>query len=450
MSLDSKNIDFRSLMKNQQSINDQIKSQKEQFTDYDFKIVSFKIGQEFYGIDIMHVKEILKEGKFTRVPNTLDFVVGVLNLRGDIIPIVDLAKMFHLEQDVDDENKIKRVEKNDVKSIIVVRVEELLIGIIVEQIQRVIPLKKDDIQPPSPLLGSINERYIKGVAEISDNLYVIFDSDSIFSDKGKSKKDVLPQVSELSEEYFVHFCNQIEEFSNIHINDFNKSAFRTFYTEYANENNVSELPNIEKQIAENVMLKFYSKYTGKLWEQPFVDQFLDTVAPTLKRFCSEEIRVLVLGCAHGHEAFSIYFAFKDYFEEAKVNMIAADQNLAAISSASGFEASKDEIPSWINRDKYFMKISGNNFKVKKDVSDHIYFEYHNIKNIGYFTKEFDIVVARDISLYLSQEEYVKFLKNATDKIISGGLLVIGENENISRYEVLSRVKNTNLTLFIRK
>lgn len=449
MNIDSNNIDFRSLMKNQQSINEQIKSQKEQFSDYDFKIVSFKIGQEYYGIDIMHVKEILKEGKFTKVPNTLDFVIGVLNIRGDIIPIIDLAKMFHLDKK-EDEVKVKKIGKNDIKSIIVIRVATLLIGIVVEQIQRVIQLRKDDIQPPSPLLGSINERYIRGVSEINNNLYVIFDTDAIFSDKGKSKKDVLPQVSELSEEYFVHFCNQIEEFANIHINDFNKSAFRSFYAKYASENNVTDMPNIEKQVSENVMKKYYSKYTGLLWEQPFVDQFLDAVGPTLKRFCSEEVRVLVLGCAHGHEAFSIYFAFNDYFNEAKISMIAADQNLAAISSASGFEVRKDEIPSWIKRDKYFMKISDNNYKVKKEVSDGVYFEYHNIKNIGYFTREFDIIIARDISLFLSQEEYVKFLKNVTDKIISGGLLIIGDNENITRYEVLSRVSNNNLTLFKRK
>ena len=113
--------------------------------------------------------------------------------------------MFHL-----DNNKRKGYLRNEIRSIIVVKVESLLIGLVVDEIQSVISLREDDIQPPSPLLGSINEKYIKGVIKIEEKLCVIFDTDSIFIDKTKSKKEILPQVSDLSEEFFVYFCNQIE------------------------------------------------------------------------------------------------------------------------------------------------------------------------------------------------------------------------------------------------
>lgn len=137
--INAKNIDYKYLMENQKSINKSIKSKnKAKIMEYDFKIVSFKIGGEYYGIDIMKVKEILKARKFTRIPNSLDFVVGVLNLRGEIIPIIDIGKMFHLEGSADSE----------VKSIIIIKIENLQLGLAVEQINHVIPLRRSDIQPP--------------------------------------------------------------------------------------------------------------------------------------------------------------------------------------------------------------------------------------------------------------------------------------------------------------
>ena len=179
--INANKIDFRYLMENQKSLNknmrDKVNSNK--LLEYDFKIISFKIGQEYYGINILRVKEILKEKKFTRVPNALDFVVGVLNLRGEIMPVIDLAKMFHLPS---------ISESIETKSIIIIRVENLLIGLVVDQIQHVMPLRKDDIQPPSPLLGTINERYIEGVVELNDRLYVILDTEAIFRIKRRQKR----------------------------------------------------------------------------------------------------------------------------------------------------------------------------------------------------------------------------------------------------------------------
>ena len=94
LDISAENIDFKYIMKHQKLIKENLKKRDEVVLD-DYKMVSFKIGQEYYGIDIMRVKEILKKKNFTIVPNTLDFVLGVLNLRGEIIPIIDIAIMFH-------------------------------------------------------------------------------------------------------------------------------------------------------------------------------------------------------------------------------------------------------------------------------------------------------------------------------------------------------------------
>jgi|GEM_PF-827013 len=444
MSINTEKLDYKDLMKSQDLNKLKTAVSDDKIIEYDYKIVSFVIGNEYYGIDIMCVKEILKENKFTLVPNTLKFVTGVYNLRGEIIPIIDLAVMFNLKKGI-----IDKKDKN-LKSIIVIRVDNLLIGLIVDKIQRVIPLQKNDIQPPSPLLGTINERYIKGVAEIDNKLYVIFDTDEIFSAKEKIKRDVLPAVSELSEEFFLHFCNQIEELADIHINEFNKQKFLSLYGEYARSNKVTDLPVLNKEIATDIVSKFYSKDTGKLWIQPNVDHFTEAVFKELRKICTEEVRVLDIGCGHGHEAFSLFFIIDKYFNEIDIKMVAADMNLSSISNASGFEIGKNELPSWINKDKYFMKLDENNYKIKKEINNKIYFEFHDARNINSYNREFDIIVARDLSLDLTDELYKKFLDDISNKMISGGLLVIGDNEVINKHDAFTRIVNKYINLYIKK
>lgn len=441
--INTKNIDFKYLMENQKSLNKNLKAKTtdSKMLEYDFKIVSFKIGQEYYGIDIMMVKEILKEKKFTKIPNALDFVIGVLNLRGEIMPVIDLAKMFHLPS---------ASEKIETKSIIIIKVENLLIGLVIDQVQHVIPLRTSDIQPPSPLLGSINERYIEGVVELNDRLYVILDTEAIFSDKEKSKKEILPQSSDLTEEFFTFFCNQVEELEGIHINEFNKAKFRELYNEYAKENNVTQMPTINKNVSENVLKKFYSKYTGELWQQPYVDFFLDAVTPKLNKFCSDEVRILDIGCGNGYEAFSVYFMISNDFKDSDIKMVAADSNLVSITNASGFEIAKSILPSWINKDKYFTSLNGNVYKVKKEINDKIYFEFHNAQNISSYKREFDLIIARDISLYLSENDYRQFIKDILPKLVSGGVLIIGDNEDINDEKNLVKVNDQNISIYVKK
>jgi purine-binding chemotaxis protein CheW len=435
-------IDFKYLMEHQKSLSkkNKVKS-SDKILEYDLKIISFRIGQEFYGIDIMYIKEILKEKKFTHVPNALEFVTGVFNLRGEIMPVIDLAKMFHLDS---------ILENNAIKSIIVVKVANLILGLIVDQIHHVIPLRRSDIQPPSPLLGSINERYIDGVLELNSKLYVILDVESIFSDKEKSKRDILPQSTDLSEEFFTFFCNQMEEFSGIHLNQFNKIKFRELFNNYAQENNIKEMPAINKNISDKIIKEFFSKYTDELWQQPYVDHFLDAVTPKLNKICSEEIRILNIGCGNGYEAFSVYFLLSNDFKDVVIKMVAADVNLGAITNASGFEISLKNIPSWINKDKYFFNKSGDTYKIKKEVNEKIYFEFHNAQNISTYKKEFDIVIARDLSLYLSEADYTKFVSDISQKLVSGGIYIIGDNEELGNISNFTKVSTKDISIYVKK
>ncbi|MFP4212068.1 MAG: chemotaxis protein CheW, partial [Alkalispirochaeta sp.] len=138
----------------------------------DFKMVTFSLGGKDYGIDIMRVKEIAKFTQFTYVPNTAHFVRGVYNLRGDIISIIDLRLFFNLpaEQKADDSPE----------SGLILRLENNLIGVIVDSIDKVVGISSRQVQPPHPIFGDINVKYISGVAEYDERLYIILDVDRIF------------------------------------------------------------------------------------------------------------------------------------------------------------------------------------------------------------------------------------------------------------------------------
>ncbi|MCK5736517.1 MAG: chemotaxis protein CheW, partial [Spirochaetaceae bacterium] len=145
---------------------------KEQ-TRIDFKMVTFTLAGKDYGIDIMKVKEISKASKFTFVPNAAPFVKGVYNLRGDIISVIDMRIFFNLPaQD----------SKGVTENMIILRLDNHVISVIVDSIDKVVGISSDNIQPPHPLFGDINIKYISGVVENEGRLYVILDVERILGD----------------------------------------------------------------------------------------------------------------------------------------------------------------------------------------------------------------------------------------------------------------------------
>lgn len=132
-------------------------------------LVTFKLGNNEYAIDIMQAKEIIKMEKITLIPNAPDYVEGVINLRGNIIPIVDLKKRFNLEENDGEKNT----------AIIIVKIDDVDMGIIIDAISKVVSIATSNIQPPPPMLSGIGQKYIKGVAKLEDKLLVVLDLEKL-------------------------------------------------------------------------------------------------------------------------------------------------------------------------------------------------------------------------------------------------------------------------------
>lgn len=131
----------------------------------ELQLVSFNIGSEEFGVEILKVQEINRMVDITRVPQAPHYVEGVINLRGKVIPIIDLRKRFNLE--------VKEYDKNT--RIVVVDISGSIMGMIVDAVSEVLRLPADTIEPPPELVTDINSEYIKGVAKLEDRLLIFLD-----------------------------------------------------------------------------------------------------------------------------------------------------------------------------------------------------------------------------------------------------------------------------------
>jgi purine-binding chemotaxis protein CheW len=136
------------------------------------QLVGFKLENEEYGVDILRVKEIIKMIKLTPIPNAPDYIEGVINLRGKIIPVVDIRRKMGMNK--------KEIDKNS--RIIVVELNDKTLGFIVDEVSEVLRIPKSITEPPpSEIIGGVDSNYIISVAKLEERLLTLLDLEKIFS-----------------------------------------------------------------------------------------------------------------------------------------------------------------------------------------------------------------------------------------------------------------------------
>ncbi len=153
-------------------------------SDTNIQLVTFQLGEELYGVDIMGVKEIVKIQEIRPIPNAPYYVEGILNLRKQIIPIINLHKRFRLQP-----SGAKDGSGTDFEGgFIILSIEGINIVIIIDSIARVIMVDLAEIKPPPQLLSGIGSEYIRGVIRNEDSGYVIvLDINRLFDPKELQK-----------------------------------------------------------------------------------------------------------------------------------------------------------------------------------------------------------------------------------------------------------------------
>jgi len=146
------------------------------------QLVTFRLGNEEFSLDILRVQEIIRHMQLTRVPRTPEFVDGVINLRGRVIPVLDLRKRFGLPSD----------EHTSETRIIVVDVDNRTVGLKVDAVSEVLRLPADTVEPPPAIVTGAESDYIKGVGKLDGRLLILLDVEKILT---RTERDALGLVA---------------------------------------------------------------------------------------------------------------------------------------------------------------------------------------------------------------------------------------------------------------
>jgi purine-binding chemotaxis protein CheW len=134
-------------------------------------LVIFTLGKELYGVTIHAVESIIKLQSITQVPRTAAFILGVTNLRGTVVPVLDLRRRFNLPD----------CENTTNTRIVIVNAEGSKVGIVVDEVTEVLKVSRNAIQPPPPMSTTIESAFINGIARINDRLVILLDLEKVLA-----------------------------------------------------------------------------------------------------------------------------------------------------------------------------------------------------------------------------------------------------------------------------
>lgn len=150
------------------------------------QMVVFQLQNELYGVDIHQVREIIRVPAITHVPRTPEFVEGVINLRGSVIPILDLRTRFGFAPG----------ERDGDRRIVVVEMDDKTLGVIVDAVREVLLMDEQFIEPPSPYIVSVETQYIVGVARLDDQLIILLDLNQVLSTDERDELSLMEEEQE--------------------------------------------------------------------------------------------------------------------------------------------------------------------------------------------------------------------------------------------------------------
>ena len=425
----------------------------------DYKMVTFSLSGKDYAIDIMKVKEIAKAGRFTYVPNALPFVLGVYNLRGDIIPIIDLRLFFNIE--------MPEREYDALENMLIVSVGELTFGVVVDEIDKVVGIQKSSINPPHPLFGDISIKYIQGVVEVNNRLYILLDIEKIFGSKSDSKSSETAAMREMAarasvaapaagvkkaaapapkKEEKVDYSFVVDSLSSMRkftASSLNDKWMQVRYKEWEGERGKGKTQLQNPADADMFLKKFFSPFSGTWWDKAYAD----SIFKALPDNTAKQIVVWNPGCGKGAETYSLACVLKKRYPEAKLRIYAHEVDLLSISNAPLLAVPGDVANDWYA--PYITKKANGDFTFISDIRDSIMFEYHDCANTNNLPS-CDIIFARDVLSFLSESNQQTVIADFSEKLKGNGIVILGQNESLEENPKWSATKVGTVTIFGKK
>lgn len=404
---------------------DENRENAEKIAIIDFKMVAFSLAGKDYAIDIMQVKEIAKDGRFTYVPNTSPFVLGVYNLRGDIIPIIDLRIFFNIPT--------PKKSVDALESLIFIHVEDQTFGIVVDDVDKVLGISKSSIQPPHPIFGDINIKYIHGVVENQGRLYILLDVERIFGVRVREEeKEEALEVEEATtkplekkvsrDELDVSFIRDaLAPLAKFYVSAVNEDWISERFRQWRSMRSHEEIQLASLEDAEQYLQPFYSPDTGIIWGDELMDAFIASLPDNQ----AKQIHVWNVGCGKGYESYSLAIALRERYPNNRIRIYANDSDLLSISNAPML--SLPEVPETSRYRKHMVQGVGGFWTFKEEIREMILFEYHDCNHQNN-VPNMDIIVSRDVLSYLNPKQQMTLIQDFSEKLKDNGLVFLGKNE----------------------
>ncbi len=460
----------------------------EEIENIDFKMVTFSLAGKDYGIDIMKVKEIAKFGRFTYVPNTRPFVTGVYNLRGEIISIIDLRLLFNLP--------VEPRDQDEPQDGLILRLENNLIGVVVDRIDRVVGISSESIQPPHPIFADINISYISGVVEHEERLYIILDAERIFtkdnratdpqqrSDRGGERAAVgeglaaqpgsdveyrkqptaeradsaagqspgglesgdsdagSTEVRDASatreaaagdDSEFGFVVDGLATFGKLQYSAVNRDWLKQRYVQWATERRSA---GKQAQLAgEQDADEFMLPFFSPCTARLWEQTYAEAVRAVLPDFDAAIVNAWNPGCGKGYESYSLAALLTEAYQGKRVKVFAGDNDLLRISTAPSLVLSPEEIPAYLQP---YCAETRNGIGFSDRLKNSILFEYHDVLHES-DVPETHVVLCRDLISLLPSDEQERLLTKIYEALVHGGILITGKNERLAhdgRWEVV--------------
>jgi purine-binding chemotaxis protein CheW len=444
----------------------------------DFKMVTFSLSGKDYAIDIMYVKEIAKAGMFTYVPNTLPFVVGVYNLRGEIIPILDMRVFFNID--------VPEQKPDALRNLLILTVEEQTFGIIVDKIDKVVGVQKASIQPPHPLFVDINIKYISGVVESNKRLYILLDISRIFSrtkDEEEYKMEVRqanitrqveasynearikksdaanttkkadsPAVAETSatklvpaqdDKDYKFVIEGLKNYGKFSVSELNEGWVKHRFEEWKGERSGTSVQIQNENDAKEFLKSFWSENSEKVWSKEYADE----IYKLLPDNSAKQITVWNPGCSNGTESYCLACVLAKRYPEAKIRVYAQDTDLLSVSNAPMMTVPAAEASGWIS--SYMTKTASGENTFNQQIKDSIMFEYHDCQHTNALPM-IDLIFARDLLSLLDKDSQKSVLSDFEEKLKGNGTIILGENESISHLKDFMEHSEGALTAYSKQ
>ena len=394
----------------------------------DLQVVGFRIGDETFGVKIGSVREIVRVPEITSVPNAPDTIEGVINLRGKIIPVMDLRKRFgHSEIQQDKKNRI-----------LVVELENKLVGLIVNSASEVLKIPPSEIESPGSVFADSESSYVTGVGKLKGRLIILLDISKLLQTL------VYQECGMFFDERRSHF---LKDRLQRRLKACQLDSFYSYYRLLTSREGRAELALLLENLTVNETSFFRNR--------PQLDLLQKTVLEELLRKKQERrdwtLRVWSAGCSSGQEAYSVAILICDalayyYLRNPlpfdmpspkplipppwKLEILASDISYASLRAGQEglYSEQQMEPVEYTCRLRYFEK-SADKYAIKSQLKDLVQFDFHNLKT-EFLPRRNDMILCRNVMIYFDEAEQKRLIDKFYNCLNPGGYLFVGHAESL--------------------